>query len=135
MALTEHNRTPRLQPLTPAVFHILLTLADGPKHGYAIMKQVNAEGGGWLRMGPGTLYGTLQRMLVAALVIEIPAEEIAVEEKARAENKDGIDERRRYYRLTEAGRRALDEELVRLNQALKAAKKKGLPVPAQHGGR
>jgi DNA-binding PadR family transcriptional regulator len=135
MALTGHNRTPRLQPLTPAVFHILLTLADGPKHGYAIMKQVNAEGGGWLRMGPGTLYGTLQRMLVADLIKEIPAGEIAVGEKVSAEKEDPTDERRRYYRLTAAGRRSLGDELVRLNQALRAARKKGLAVPAQHGGR
>jgi DNA-binding PadR family transcriptional regulator len=135
MKPAKHNRASRLQPLTPAVFHILLTLADGPKHGYAIMKQVNAEGGGWLRMGPGTLYGTLQRMLIATLVTEIPADEITAEEKVSAEREDATDERRRYYRLTEAGRHALDDELRRLDQALKAASKKGLPVPAQQGGR
>jgi DNA-binding PadR family transcriptional regulator len=109
-----------LMPLTPAVFHILLALASGRKHGYAIMKEVAADGGGFLRMGPGTLYGSLQRMTAAGLVEEI-------------EEADDIDEeeRRRYYRLTSAGRRALGGELARLRQALSAARRKGLPAPVR----
>jgi len=73
---------PNPTPLTPAVFHILLALADGQKHGYAIMKQVNADGGSSLRMGPGTLYGSLQRMEAAGLVEELEVEN-SVEERRR----------------------------------------------------
>src|SRR6266700_5933514 len=100
MPLSPHKGPPKPSPLTPAVFHILLALADGPKHGYAIMKQVDADGGRSLRMGPGTLYGSLQRMVTAGLVEE--TEEV------------DHDERRRYYRQTGAGQQALDVELIRL---------------------
>jgi DNA-binding PadR family transcriptional regulator len=102
------------------VFHILLALAGGRKHGYAIMKEVAADGGDSLRMGPGTLYGSLQRMTAAGLVEEI-------------EDEDGAeaDERRRYYQLTSAGRRALGGELARLQRALAAAKKKGVAAAAR----
>jgi DNA-binding PadR family transcriptional regulator len=110
--------SPELTPLTPAVFHILLALADGRKHGYAIMKEVVADGGGLLRMGPGTLYGSLQRMSAAGLVEEIEETDDGEEEEE--------DERRRYYRLTSAGRQALGGEVARLRQALTAAKRKGL---------
>jgi DNA-binding PadR family transcriptional regulator len=103
-------------PLTPAVFHILLALADGRKHGYAIMKQVEADSGGPLPMGPGTLYGSLRRMSAAGLVEEL-------------EELD--DERRRYYRLTGTGERALTSELTRLRRALTMAKRKGVPASAR----
>jgi DNA-binding PadR family transcriptional regulator len=103
-------------PLTPAVFHILLALADGEKHGYAIMKQVDKDGGGFLRMGPGTLYGSLQRMAAAGFVKEL---------------EQADDERRRYYCLTGTGQRALDGELARLRQALTAARRKGLSAPTR----
>ena len=59
-------------PLTPAVFHVLLALADGPLHGYAIMQAVEASAGRELRMGPGTIYGSIQRMEEAGLVRELP---------------------------------------------------------------
>jgi DNA-binding PadR family transcriptional regulator len=111
-------------PLTPAVFHILLALAGGRKHGYAIMKEVAADGGGSLRMGPGTLYGSLQRMTVAGLVEE-------TEDANDAEDDAEEDDRRRYYRLTVAGRRALGGELARLRQALSAAKRKGVAAPVR----
>lgn len=101
-------------PLTPAVFHILLALADGRKHGYAILKQVGADGGHSLRMGPGTLYGSLQRMEAAGLVQEF---------------EDAGDERRRFYELTDSGQRALAHELSRLQEVLSAAKRKGM-VPS-----
>jgi DNA-binding PadR family transcriptional regulator len=111
----------RNPPLTPAVFHILLALADGRKHGYAILKQVGADGGHSLRMGPGTLYGSLQRMEAAGLVQEF---------------EDAADERRRFYELTGSGQRALTHELSRLREVLSAAKRKGMatsnPVRA-HG--
>jgi DNA-binding PadR family transcriptional regulator len=85
--------------LTPAVFHILLALTDGPLHGYAIMQAVERAAGSSLRMGPGTIYGSLQRMEDAGLVRE---------ERARS------DERRRVFALEPAGRRALEAEARRL---------------------
>jgi DNA-binding PadR family transcriptional regulator len=115
MAPSDHKSA--LVPLTPAVFHILLALADGPKHGYAIMKQVAADGGSSLRMGPGTLYGSLQRMASAGLV----------------EERDEDDERRRYYQLTNDGGRALRGELERLRQAVSAARRKGVTRGATLG--
>lgn len=120
MRSLDSNPDAELAPLTPAVFHILLALAGGRKHGYAIMKEVEADGGGFLRMGPGTLYGSLQRMTAAALVEEIEDDDEA----------DG-DERRRYYQLTAAGRRALGGETARLRQALSAARKKGVAAPVR----
>lgn len=85
-------------PLTPAVFHVLLALADGPLHGYAIMQAVERSTGG-ATMGPGTIYGSLQRMEAAGLVKEVPAQG---------------DERRRAFALLPAGRRALAQEAERL---------------------
>jgi DNA-binding PadR family transcriptional regulator len=85
------------QPLTPAVFHILLALADGPLHGYAIMQTVEASSGS--DMGPGTIYGSLQRMEDAGLVKEVAAQG---------------DDRRRLFALQPAGRRALQAEAERL---------------------
>ena len=108
MPPADRKLIPPLAPLTAAVFHILLALADGRKHGYAIMKQVAADGGESLRMGPGTLYGSLQRMAAAGLV----------------EEREESDERRRYYQLTADGQRALRGELERLRQALAAARRK-----------
>jgi DNA-binding PadR family transcriptional regulator len=124
MASPDSRQSQELNPLTPAVFHILLALAAGRKHGYAIMKEVEADGGGFLRMGPGTLYGSLQRMTAAGLV----------EETEDADEADG-DERRRYYQLTHAGRRALGGETARLRQALSAAKRKGVAAPARSPAR
>jgi DNA-binding PadR family transcriptional regulator len=97
-------------PLTPAVFHILLALADGPLHGYAIMQAVEAATGGEPAMGPGTIYGSLQRMEEAGLVRELPSRS---------------DDRRRLFALLPAGRRALAQEAERLARlaALVRAKK------------
>jgi DNA-binding PadR family transcriptional regulator len=86
-------------PLTPAVFHILLALVDGPLHGYAVMQAVEASAGSELRMGPGTIYGSIQRMEEAGLVKEMAT---------RAED------RRRVFALLPAGRRALESEAQRL---------------------
>jgi DNA-binding MarR family transcriptional regulator len=82
-----------LLPLTPAVFHILLALSDGERHGYAIMQEVAADTSGSLQLGPGTLYGCLKRMLAARLV----------EESDERPDSDIDDERRRYYRMTDFG--------------------------------
>jgi DNA-binding PadR family transcriptional regulator len=104
------------QPLTPAVFHILLALVDGDKHGYAIMKDVENQTAGHLKLGPGTLYGTIKRLLAANLIVE-------TDERADPELDD---ERRRYYRLTALGRKLAQEENQRLAQAVKVARLKRL---------
>ena len=103
-------------PLTPAVFHVLLALAEGEMHGYGIMQDVARISGGRLRMGPGTLYGTLKRMLEAKLIVESD------------ERPDPAldDERRRYYRLTDFGSRVAAAETQRLSRLLQTARKRGL---------
>ncbi|PKN92789.1 MAG: PadR family transcriptional regulator [Chloroflexi bacterium HGW-Chloroflexi-6] len=102
------------QPLTPAVFHILLALADGEKHGYLIMKDVEAQTGGRLKMGPGTLYGSIKRMLTAGFI----------EEAEERPDPSLDDERRRYYRLSNMGQKVLSTESQRLEQAVKIARQK-----------
>jgi DNA-binding PadR family transcriptional regulator len=103
-------------PLTPAVFHILLALSDGERHGYAIMREVVAHTNGSLQLGPGTLYGCLKRMLAARLV----------EESDERPDPDIDDERRRYYRITDFGARTLRAEAERLALAVSAARAKRL---------
>lgn len=88
-------------PLTPAVLHILMVLAHGEAHGYAIMKQVAVDSGGRVKMGPGTLYGSLKRMIDAGLVREA------------APPADADDPRRVYYAITSQGTVALKAELER----------------------
>ena len=88
-------------PLTPAVFHILLALSAGPLHGYAIMQAVDECAGAGQRMGPGTIYGSLQRMAEAGLVRELD---------------NAGDDRRRVFALQPAGRRALAAEAQRLSR-------------------
>jgi DNA-binding PadR family transcriptional regulator len=92
-----------LIPLTPAVFYILLALASGERHGYEIMKQVRHDSSGQVKMGTGTLYGSLMRMLDDGLI----------EEAGERPDPALDDERRRYYRLTERGRQALQAEVQR----------------------
>jgi DNA-binding PadR family transcriptional regulator len=105
-----------MEPLTPAVFHVLLALSSGERHGYAIMQEVASETNNSFTMGPGTLYGTLKRMLDAGLVEECGERpDLAVNE-----------ERRRYYRLTFAGRQAAVEEAKRLDKLVRSAKAKSL---------
>jgi DNA-binding PadR family transcriptional regulator len=90
--MPEEVRDPRdLLPLTPAVLHVLLALADDERHGYGIMKEVEALTGGETRLGPGTLYGSIKRKLADGLIEES-------EERPDPELDDG---RRRYYRITE----------------------------------
>lgn len=105
-----------LLPLTPAVLHILLALADGEQHGYAIMQNVAAMTGGKMQMGPGTLYGSIKRMLRDRLIKE--ADE-------RPDPRLG-DERRRYYRLTDFGRRVLSVEAERLANLVELTRSKSL---------
>jgi DNA-binding PadR family transcriptional regulator len=115
-----------LLPLTPAVFHILLALSDRELHGYGIMGDVAAQTDGTLQLGPGTLYGCLKRMLAAGLVTESDERPDAALD----------DERRRYYRITDLGSRAVRAEAARLARAVAAAQAKRMlatrryPAPA-----
>jgi DNA-binding PadR family transcriptional regulator len=102
--------------LTPAVFQILLALADAERHGYGIMKEVEANTRGRMRMGPGTLYGTIKRLLAAGLI----------EESDERPDPELDDERRRYYRLTAAGRQAVAAEAARLADLVRVARSKRL---------
>jgi len=101
-----------LLPLTPPVFHILLALADEERHGYGIMQDVARQTGDALQLGPGTLYGCLKRMLAAGLV----------EESDERPDPALDDERRRYYRMTALGKRAVRAEAQRLAGAVMAAR-------------
>ena len=115
MKASENNPEQHL-PLTPAVFHILLALIDGEKHGYAIMREVEKATEGRKKLGPGTLYGAIKRLLEASLIVEMD------------ERPDPAldDSRRRYYGLTDFGRRVLAAEADRLDFLLELARRKKL---------
>jgi DNA-binding PadR family transcriptional regulator len=119
----------KMVPLTPAVFHILLALAERERHGYSIMQEIAAHTKGKLRIGPTTLYRSIKHMLADGLIIE--------EDERPDPELD--DERRRYYRLTEFGRRVALAEAERLAQALAVAQTKPLlgglrTIPVSEGG-
>lgn len=103
---TQRNAEAHL-PLSPAVFAILLSLADGEKHGYAIMKEAAEPQGGALKMGPGTLYGSIDRMIRDSLI-----EETGLTDDAR----------RRYYRITSFGHLVFSAEVARIDSVLHAAR-------------
>ena len=105
-----------LLPLTPAVFNILLALADGERHGYSIMQEITSQTQSRLRIGPTTLYRSLKHMLESGLIVESD------------ERPDPAldDERRRYYRLTNLGQRVAAAEMLRLEQMLAVARRKPL---------
>jgi DNA-binding PadR family transcriptional regulator len=102
--------------LTPAVFHILLALSDGNSHGYGIMQDVEQFTGGELRLGPGTLYRSIQRMLVDGLI----------EELSIALHDEPDDDRRRHYRLTRKGLDIAQREARRLADLVDVARRRGL---------
>jgi DNA-binding PadR family transcriptional regulator len=104
----------KLNPLPSAAFQILLALADENLHGYAIMRQVEEQTGGRMRLGPGTLYNSIQSLL----------EEKLIEEVAPREDAGPGHERRRYYRLTSAGRKLAHAEAERLADLLRVARAK-----------
>src|SRR5579862_5807202 len=104
----------KLDPLPTAAFHILLALAGEDLHGYAIMRQVEEQTGGSMRLGPGTLYGSLRTLLEAGLIAE-------VDERADGEESA---ERRRYYRLTSAGLDITRSEAEKLADLLRVARAK-----------
>ena len=92
------------QPLQPAAFHILLALAGGERHGYALIAEVESLSDGAVRLGPGTLYGSIKRLLAQGLIAETEARPDPALD----------DQRRRYYELTAAGRAVLSVEATRL---------------------
>src|SRR6185295_2029119 len=103
-------------PLTRAVFHILLALSNGERHGYGIMKQVEADSQGNVNMGAGTLYGSLKRMLDAGLV----------KESNKRVDPEMDDERRIYYQITGVGVKALEAELERYQRIVTIAQQRKL---------
>lgn len=118
------NKNPdALLPLTPSVFHILVALSDGERHGYGIMRQVAEDTDRSLQLGPGTLYGCLQRMLAAGLV----------EESDWRPDPKLDDERRRYYRISSFGALVVRAEARRLATAVTAARNRRL-LPKGSGG-
>lgn len=106
------------EPLTPAVFALLLALSQGQRHGYGLISEVAVLTGGIIRLGPGTLYRSLQRMRVAGLIEELSDED--------TELSDRRAERRRSYRITDAGRAAAQAEARRLAVLVNAARQRGL---------
>ena len=111
-------REPReMLPLTPAVLNILLALADKERHGYGIMQEVEARTGGETRLGPGTLYGSIKRMLIDGLI----------EESDERPDPEMDDQRRRYYRITDFGREVAGAEAGRLASLVSAAEAKKIP--------
>jgi DNA-binding PadR family transcriptional regulator len=109
-----------MAPLTPAVMHVLLALAGADRHGYGILKEVLRQTRDQVRLGPGTIYGTLQRLMEAGWVEEC------------APPPQGGDERRRYYRLTRSGRDALQAEVDRLGALVRTARAHAIvPRPAR----
>ncbi len=104
-----------LLPLQPAVFHILMAVADDDRHGYAIIQDVAERTGGAVKLSPGTLYRSIQRMLEDGLLVEI-------DERPDPEEDD---ERRRYYRITPFGRAVARAEAQRLTDLVKLARASG----------
>ena len=114
--MTRKRKTESFLPLTPAMFHILLALADGEKHGYAILKEVARRTADKVQLSAGTLYGNLARLESAGLIAE----------SSRRPDLVLDDERRRYYLLTEFGRQVAVAEAERMEEALGQARAKNL---------
>lgn len=95
-----------LLPLTSVMFHVLLSLSDGERHGYGVLKEIEERTAGDVSLSTGTLYGLLKRALADGLIVESRRRPRAAED----------DERRRYYRLTEFGRQVVNAEAKRLQQ-------------------
>jgi DNA-binding PadR family transcriptional regulator len=104
----------KLSPLPAAAFQILMSLVDDDLHGYEIMRRVEIQSAGRTRLGPGTLYSSIQALLEAGFITEI----------STRRTEDANDERRRYYRVTAAGRKAGREEASRLADLLRVARAK-----------
>src|SRR6201982_4131938 len=114
--MTRNKDVESFLPMTPAMFHVLIALADGEKHGYAILKEVARRTEGQVRLSAGTLYGIIKRLNAEDWIVESPKRPVA-----------GLDdERRRYYRLTEQGRRVAMNEARRLEELVARARNKNL---------
>ena len=113
-------------PLTPVALNVLLALADGERHGYGIMLEVRERTGGKVRLGPGTLYGAIKRLKEGGVI----------EESGKRPDPEADDERRCYYRLTGFGGKVLAAEVERLDDLVRAARRKGAfpaPQPSPEG--
>jgi DNA-binding PadR family transcriptional regulator len=109
-------------PLTPAMFQVLLALAEGEKHGYAILKDVEEQSGGEVRLSTGTLYAMIKRML----------QDGVIEECRRRPALEDDDQRRRYYRLTAAGREVAVAEAERMQKLIERARTRRLLAHTKH---
>ncbi len=107
-----HEDAASFLPLSSAVFHVMVSLADGTRHGYAIIKDVAERTGGAERLGAGTLYAIIKRLLADRLITELPP----------GEHERNADQRRRYYRLTPLGRKVAIAEAERLERAVASAR-------------
>ena len=114
--MSDKQQPEDLLPLTPAVLYILLSLADGERHGYSIMQEVGEITDQTVNMGPGTLYGSIKRMLAANLI----------EETEERPDPTIDDKRRRYYKLTPFGHSVLTLEAERLAQLVQQAQARQL---------
>jgi DNA-binding PadR family transcriptional regulator len=121
MSNTNRSKPEDLLPLPAPVFHILLSLAEGERHGYALKREIAARTGGTLRLGPGVLYGSIAKMIDQGLI----------EESDDRPDPHLDDERRRYYRVTAFGRKVGHAEAARMRDLVRlAAAKFGTREPA-----
>jgi DNA-binding PadR family transcriptional regulator len=121
MSSKDQSAAAELTPLSPAIFHILLSLGEGERHGYALKREISARTGGRLKLGPGVLYGSISRMLELGLI----------EESADRPDAHLDDERRRYYRITPYGRKVAQAEAARMRELVQlAAARFGAPKHA-----
>jgi DNA-binding PadR family transcriptional regulator len=111
MPSKDHSTANDQTPLSPVVFHILLSLGEGERHGYALKREISLRTGGKLKLGPGVLYGSINKMLEQGLI----------EESEDRPDPHLDDERRRYYRLTSLGRRTAQAEAARMSDLVRLA--------------
>ena len=118
MSSRDRSSATNLTPLSPAVFHILLSLGEGERHGYALKREISVRTGGKLKLGPGVLYGSINKMLELGLI----------EESDDRPDPHLDDERRRYYRITTHGRKVAQAEAARMRDLVQlAAARFGVP--------
>jgi DNA-binding PadR family transcriptional regulator len=111
MPIKDQHANDGLTPLSAAFFHILLSLGEGERHGYALKREISLRTGGKLKLGPGVLYGSINKMLELGLI----------EESDERPDPHLDDERRRYYRITSHGRKAARAEAARMRELVQLA--------------